>query len=152
MLNRILRLFEAVSVFSLFAMCGLLFIEIVANELGIQVVWIREVVQILNIWLVFLMVPVIERFEHHFRIDYFVERLPKTAEKFMTKFGLALSLGITVVVGYSVYISMVGSVNSSTPILDLPQWVLYLPLFIGSLLFVVVSGQVLLGRVPVDRQ
>lgn len=151
MLNRVLRLSEIVSILGLFLMCGLLFVEIVANQLGMQVIWIREVAQVINIWLVFLMIPVIERFEDHFKIDYFVERLPEKWEKSVTRFGLALSLGIMTVVTYSVWNSMLDNVNSTTPILDISQSVLYLPLFLGSVLFMIVAGQVVLGRVEVDQ-
>lgn len=151
MFNRILRLLEYTSILGLFVMCGLLFVEIVANQLGMQVVWIREVAQIINIWLVFLMVPVIERFEHHFRIDYFVERLPKGWADVVTKYGLALAMGVMFVVTYSVYNSMLDNVSAGTPILDVPQWLLYLPLFVGSLLFMIVSAQVVLGRGQIDQ-
>lgn len=95
--------------------------------------WHLEVSQYMLINVTYVGAAVAHRHGQHISINSLVTRLPKMGQMYMDLFGKLILLPFLLLLVYSAY-TLLFETKGLTPVLRLPMWTYYSPMFIGSVL------------------
>lgn len=114
--------------------------------------WSEELARYLQVWLIMLGAAACLRKGMHLSVDYAVHALRDSAKRTLSFLSLAamlLFLGVVFVSGVSL---MVTTSSQRTPALQVPIWVVYLAIPVGSLLMLLEAVALLLAELDEARQ
>ncbi|KTG12233.1 TRAP transporter small permease [Haloferax profundi] len=134
---------ERLSSVLLLAIVVLVAFQILARWIGIAATWTAEVSQLLNVWLVFLLLGRAALEDRHIKIEYFVDKLPASwrARVLTGETILNILAGLTIV-GTSLMMAVqFGDVTTEAANIPLP--LLYLAGVVGMGGFVLASIRIL---------
>jgi len=121
-------------VISLVIMFVSIALDVLTRELfNSPLTWHLEVSQYMLINVVYIGAAVAHRHSQHISINALVARLPKRGQIYMDLFGRLLVLPFLLLLTYSGY-TLLFQTRGLTPVLRLPMWTYYSPIFIGSVL------------------
>jgi len=101
--------------------------------LNAPLTWHLEVSQYMLINVTYIGAAVAHRHSQHISISIFVSKLSKRKTKYADLFGKAFMIPFLILLAYSCY-DLLGQTRGLTPVLRLPMWTYYSPIFIGSVL------------------
>ena len=114
--------------------------------------WSEELARYLQVWLIMLGSVACLRNGLHLTVDYAIHSLPEGAKRNLQLLSLAailFFLGVVFVSGVSL---IAATLNQRTPALQLPIWVVYLAIPVGSLLMFLESVGLVLTAVDEAKQ
>jgi len=101
--------------------------------LNAPLTWHLEVSQYMLINVTYIGAAVAHRHSQHISINIFVSKLSERKSKYVDMLTKLLLLPFLILLAYSCY-DMLGQTRGLTPVLRLPMWTYYSPIFIGSVL------------------
>ena len=99
--------------------------------------WSEELARYLQVWLILLTSAAVLRKGLHLAVDYAVYALPAPAKRFLRIVNLGFIIFFLIVVMISGSLLIAATVSQRTPALQLPMWLVYLALPVGSLLMLI---------------
>jgi len=106
--------------------------------------WSEELARYLQVWLILLTSAAVLRKGLHLAVDYAVHALPNRAKRFLRILNLGFIIFFLVVVLISGSMLIAATVSQRTPALQMPMWLVYLALPVGSLLMLLEAVALLL--------
>jgi TRAP-type C4-dicarboxylate transport system permease small subunit len=127
---------EALAIFLLVCMALVIFTQVLLRNLfSIGPAWMEELSRSLHMVLVFITLPILTREDLHIKIDYVLNRLPGRAQRAVRVTLLAVMLGFGAVFLASCIDLMKRSGNVMMPAMNVPSIVIYVPIAIGMMIF-----------------
>jgi len=106
--------------------------------------WSEELARYLQVWLILLTSAAVLRKGLHLAVDYAVHSLPAPAKRFLRIVNLGFIIFFLLVVMISGSMLIAATLSHKTPALQLPMWLVYLALPVGSLLMLLETIALLL--------
>lgn len=129
LLNRITRIFM---IGIILIMSLILLLQIISRFLVFMPLsWSQELLQYLNIWLVFLGAAVAVKEKAHIKIDLMVERFPSSFGKFFRIFSYLVSTLLVSLVAHQAYTLMGKTMHKCIGSFPVPMGYFYLSLLCG---------------------
>jgi TRAP-type C4-dicarboxylate transport system permease small subunit len=135
------KVLKAINLFSdiwIVVSLAVMFLSIVLDVafrqlLNAPLTWHLEVSQYMLVNVTYIGAAVAHRQGQHISINIFVSKLSEKKAKYADLFSKLLLLPFLILLAYSCY-DMLGKTRGLTPVLRLPMWTYYSPIFIGSVL------------------
>jgi TRAP-type C4-dicarboxylate transport system permease small subunit len=142
-LDRIIKVInwcsDAWIVISLAIMFMSIVLDVLTRELfNSPLTWHLEVSQYMLINVTYVGAAVAHRHSQHISINTLVAKLSESGQKYADMFGKLLLFPFLLLLIYSGY-NMLLETKGLTPVLRLPMWTYYSPIFIGSILLCLYS-------------
>ena len=112
--------------------------QVTARILGIDSTWVQETARLVNLYLVFLLFARMELEDEHIRIDFFVDKFPRTVQKILDTLTDMLVIFVAVMIIWSTIQVMIEFSHVRTPGAGIPTPVLFLSALIGMTLYALV--------------
>ena len=131
----------------LLAMTAVTFAQVVARYVfEAPLSWSEELARYLQVWLIMLGSAVCLRKGLHLTVDYAVHSLPSSAKRTLRLVSLAAIIFFLGVVFVSGVLLIAATVSQRTPALQVPIWVVYLAIPVGSFLMLLESVELVLAE------
>jgi TRAP-type transport system small permease protein len=140
MIRRLAVLLEQVAVVSMLLMTFFILVIVFGRNLfSAGLPWAEELARYCSIALVFLGAPLLLADKAHIAVDFVVSALPPSRRALVEKvslFAVAVFCGLFLFAGWEF---IARAYRFATPALGIPNWLFYLPVFIGVLMTGVVA-------------
>ena len=128
---------EILSVVFLVTLSVLLILQVIfRNVFSYGPAWLEEIARLVFVMLVFLMQPILNRENLQIKIDFVIDALPKNLQRGMRFVLLCLCIVFGIIFLYSCGLTALHTGTLRMTGTNMPNMVLYVPIFIGMTLFV----------------
>jgi TRAP-type C4-dicarboxylate transport system permease small subunit len=139
-LARACQFLELVTMCLLGAVTILILIQIAARDIaGVGAPWAEELARYCGLGLVYLALPWLLLHDKHIHVDLFVSRLKGMPARALRVANELLTLTFCVLFLWGGWAFMQRAARFSTAALGIPNWIYYLPAFVGMFFFLLVS-------------
>ena len=140
LLLRLSTFLENVAIACLLVMALFIIIAVFArNFMNLGLPWAEEIARFCNVALVFLAAPLLLVTRIHISVDFFVLMLPNRWQRRAERLALVVVAAFTAVFLFAGWVFIGGAWKFATPSLGIPNWLFYLPVFLGVALMGVVA-------------
>jgi TRAP-type C4-dicarboxylate transport system permease small subunit len=142
---------EIVTMWLLGAITVLVLAQIAARDVfGVGAPWAEELARYCGLSLVYLALPLLLLQDKHIQVDMLVKRLHGLPQRVVLAANEAFTVLFCAMFLWGGWAFMQRAAKFSTPAIGMPNWLYYLPAFLGMLVFTVVAlrrlSRVLRGR------
>ncbi len=108
--------------------------------------WSEELARYLMTWVVFIGASIGAREGVHIGVAAFVNAMPRGFQKFAILFSGLCSVAFGLVLTYVGYLAIarIARMGQVSPAMELPMWIAYLPILLGSLFMAIRFGQAMI--------
>jgi TRAP-type C4-dicarboxylate transport system permease small subunit len=150
-LARVCRLLEIVTMWLLGAITALILAQIAARDVfGVGAPWAEELARYCGLGLVYLALPLLLLQDKHIHVDLLVKRLQGAPMRAVLIANEAFTVLFCAMFLWGGWAFMQRAAKFSTPAIGMPNWLYYLPAFVGMVVFSLVAllrlGRALRGR------
>lgn len=149
MLNFLAKIEDAFCAVALLVTSIVLFVNVVLRYVfSASTSWAEELIRYLMIWITFIGGSVCVRKGAHIRMDFLLSMVPKRIGDIITRIVLLISAGFCAalfVYGCQL-VSFTIELEQTSPAMEIPMWIPYLAIPIGSALMVLRFLQAALGK------
>lgn len=129
-------------------MITLMSYQVFARTLGIESQWVPETARLVNLYIVFLLLARLQIEDEHIKIDYFYQKAPESARKYIDNLIDMLVVFVALFAAYASLTYMFRFVHVRTPGAGIPTPLLYFPAVIGLSVYAFCHAQDLVARSP----
>jgi TRAP-type C4-dicarboxylate transport system permease small subunit len=134
------RLLEIVTMWLLGAITVLILAQIAARDLvGVGAPWAEELARYCGLGLVYLALPLLLLQDKHVRVDMLVKLLRGAPERVVLVANEAFTVLFCAFFLWGGWAFMQRASRFSTPAIGMPNWLYYLPAFVGMFVFTLVA-------------
>ncbi|MGL4207867.1 MAG: TRAP transporter small permease [Candidatus Adiutrix sp.] len=110
--------------------------------------WSEELARYLRTWVVFIGASMGAREGVHIGVSAFVNAMPKGFQKFAVIFSGLCSVGFGLTLSYIGFLAVrhIYNMGQISPAMEIPMWIAYLPIFVGSLFMALRFGQAMVEQ------
>ncbi len=139
-LARACQFLEILTMWLLGAVTILILIQIAARDIaGVGAPWAEELARYCGLGLVYLALPWLLLHDKQIHVDLFVSRLKGKPARVLRVANEALTLLFCVLFLWGGWVFMQRAAKFKTAALAIPNWIYYLPAFVGMFFFLLVS-------------
>jgi TRAP-type C4-dicarboxylate transport system permease small subunit len=134
------RAAEWLAIAALFAVTGLIALQIVAREVFVAgIAWADELARYAGLTLIFLGIPMLLARNEHVKVDMFLMMLPERPRRWVAVANEVLMAAFALLFLVAGWLFMERAAKFATPAMAMPNLLFYMPAFVGMALMLLVA-------------